>query len=295
MSKSPLFTGSSVAICTPFQNGGVNADKMRELIDFQIENGTAAITVCGTTGEAATQTIDEHVATVALCVEHVAGRAKVIAGSGSNDTNTAIYLSKAAEQAGADGLLMVTPYYNKCTQRGLIHHFTHIAEQVNLPIILYNVPARTGVSFTADTYKALSKHPRINGAKEASGDFSLVAKTISACGDDLYVWSGNDDQVVPMMALGAIGNISVAANVIPKQMADMTAFALTGDYKQARALQLQYMDLILGLFLEVNPIPVKTAMNLMGMDVGKLRMPLCDMEPGNLEKLKTLMADFGLL
>ena len=293
--KTPIFTGSGVAICTPFTKDGIHFEKLAELIDFQIENGTTAIIICGTTGETSTQTLEEHIETVDFCVRHVAGRVKVVAGSGSNDTSAALLLSREAEQSGADGLLVVTPYYNKATQRGLVDHFFHIADRVNIPIILYNVPSRTGVGFTADTYQTLSRHPFINGTKEASGDFSLLAQTIAACGDDLHVWSGNDDHTVPMMALGACGLISVAANVIPRQMADMCNAALSGDFKRAAAIQLEYSALLDGLFIEVNPIPVKTAMNLMGMEVGHLRMPLCDMEPGNLEKLKAIMKQAGIL
>jgi len=292
--KAPLFIGSSVAICTPFTDAGINFPKLAELIDFQIANGTSAITICGTTGESATQTLEEHIETVDFCVRHVAGRAKVIAGSGSNDTRAALLLSQAAERSGADGLLMVTPYYNKATQRGLVRHYEHIADQVGIPIMLYNVPARTGVSFTADTYKALSKHPLINGVKEASGDFTLIARTMDVCGDDLHVWSGNDDHAVAMMALGAKGLISVAANIIPRTIADICGAALEGDFKRATALQLQHIRLIDALFVEVNPIPVKTAMNLMGMEVGALRLPLCEMAPENLETLKAAMTAVGL-
>ena len=293
--KTPIFTGSAVAICTPFTADGINFPKLAELIDFQIANGTEAVVICGTTGETSTQTLEEHVEAVDFCVKHVAGRIKVVAGSGSNDTRAALCLSKEAEKSGADGLLIVTPYYNKSTQRGLVAHFSHIADSVNIPIILYNVPSRTGVGFSLDTYKTLSRHPMINGTKEAGGDFSLIAKTIAACGDDLYVWSGNDDQTVPMMSLGAKGVISVAANIIPRQMEDMCQAALDGDFRRASAIQLQYADLLDGLFMEVNPIPVKTAMNLMGMEVGELRMPLCDMAPENLDKLKNIMAASGLL
>jgi 4-hydroxy-tetrahydrodipicolinate synthase len=292
--KTPVFTGSSVAIVTPFRDRSVDYGKLGELIDFQIAGGTAAITVCGTTGESSTQTLDEHIQVVDFCVKHVAGRVKVIAGAGSNDTAAALMLSREAERSKADALLLVTPYYNKATQRGLIAHYTHIADRVNTPIILYNVPSRTNVSFTADTYKALSKHPNINGVKEASGSFSLIAQTLAACGDELNIWSGNDNEVAAMMALGAKGVISVAANVIPAVMAELTAACLAGDFKRGTALQLKYLDLIDKLFIEVNPIPVKTAMNLLGYDVGDLRLPLCEMEPANLEKLKKSLADAGI-
>ena len=294
--KTPLFTGSSVAICTPFtEEDGINFTKLGELLDFQIANGTAAVTICGTTGESATQTLEEHIETVDFCVRHVAGRIKVIAGSGSNDTRAALLLSQEAEKSGADGLLIVTPYYNKATQKGLVEHYFHLADRVNIPIILYNVPPRTGVSFSVDTYKTLSKHPMINATKEASGDFSLIAKTLDACGDDLHIYSGNDDHTVAMISLGAKGLISVAANIIPQEMADMCKAALAGDFKGASKIQLKYIPLIDAIFMEVNPIPIKTAMNLMGMEVGGLRLPLCCMDPGNLEKLKAVMTASGIV
>lgn len=293
--KEPIFTGSSVAIVTPFKDGNIDFKKLGELIDFQIKGGTAAITICGTTGESSTQTLDEHIKTVDFCVKHVAGRVKVIAGTGSNDTMAALLLSQEAEKSKADALLMVTPYYNKATQRGLIKHYTYVADRVNTPIILYNVPSRTGCTFTVDTYKELSKHPNINGIKEASGNFSLLASTIAACGDDMNVWSGNDNEVVPMMSLGAKGVISVAANIIPDVMAKMTKACLNGDYQSGADLQLRYLDLIDRLFIEVNPIPIKAAMNMMGMDVGETRLPLCEMEPSNLEKLKASMQKIGLI
>jgi len=292
--KTPLFTGSAVALCTPFTEDQIDFPKLARLIDFHIENGTEAIVICGTTGESATQSTEEHRETVDFCVRHVAGRIKVIAGTGSNDTRASLSLSKEAEKSGADGLLMVTPYYNRPTQHGLIAHYTHIADRVNLPILLYNVPVRTGVSFTADTYKILSKHPQIIGTKEASGDFTLIAKTIDLCGEDFHIYSGNDDQTVPMMALGAKGLISVAANIIPREMADMCQKALAGDFKGARELQLKYTKLFAALYLETNPIPIKTALNLVGLEAGGLRLPLCDMLPENLEKLKQTMTAAGL-
>jgi 4-hydroxy-tetrahydrodipicolinate synthase len=293
--KPPVFTGSSVAVVTPFTPDGIDFPALARIIDEQIAAGTSAITVCGTTGESSTQTLEEHAATVEFCVKHAAGRVKVIAGAGSNDTMAALYLSQEAERAGADALLLVTPYYNKASQKGLVAHYTYIADRVNLPMILYNVPGRTGVSFKADTYKTLSGHPNINGIKEASGDFALLASTIQACGDDINVWSGNDNEVVPMMSLGAKGVISVAANIVPRVMADMTAACLAGDFKTGAALQLKYLELIDSLFVEVNPIPIKTAMNLMGKAVGGLRLPLCDMDPANLERLRAAMRNAGLL
>lgn len=293
--KTPIFEGSSVAIVTPFHDGKVNFQKLAELIEMQIQNGTAAITICGTTGESSTQTLEEHIETVDFCVKQVAGRVKVIAGAGSNDTLAAVLLAEEAEKSGADALLIVTPYYNKATQRGLVRHYQYIADRVHTPIIMYNVPSRTGVSFTVDTYKELSKHPNIIGVKEASGNFGLLASTIHACGDNFNVWSGNDDEVVPMMSLGAKGVISVAANIIPSVMAEMTAACLRDDFITGAHLQLKYLNLINKLFIEVNPIPVKTAMNLMGLDVGDLRLPLCDMEPANLEKLRLALEEVGLI
>ena len=313
--KTPVFTGANVAIVTPFTEKGVNYEKLGELIEFQIEKGIDAITVCGTTGESPTLTHEEHCAVIEYSVKKVAGRIPVIAGSGSNDTSYAVELSHlpvvidpshatgkarlvpsmamAAAAAGADGLLMVTPYYNKTTQRGLIQHYSYVADRVNTPIILYNVPSRTGVGFTADTYAELSKHPNINGIKEASGDFSLIAETLSKCGDNMFIWSGNDDQVVPLMSLGAKGVISVTANIFPDAVSRMCKCCLDGDFKTATELQLKYLDITNALFKEVNPIPVKAAMKLLGMDNGYLRMPLCEMSPSNLEVLRKSLENIG--
>ena len=294
--RTPVFTGSCPALITPFdQNNIIDYDAFGRLIDAQIEAGVDAVCVCGTTGESATMSIREHIAAVEFCVKRVDHRVKVIAGAGSNDTSAAVYLSQHAQDSGADALLHVTPYYNKASQTGLIKHYEYIADRVELPIILYNVPSRTGVSFTAETYKALSENPRINGVKEASGNFSLLAHTRFLCGDDFYIWSGNDDQVVPMMALGAKGVISVASNIVPEVMVKMTRLCLDNDFEAASRLQLQYMDLIDALFIEVNPIPVKAAMNLMGMNAGSLRLPLCDISDRNLEVLRRAMTRAGLL
>jgi 4-hydroxy-tetrahydrodipicolinate synthase len=292
--KTPIFTGSCTAIITPFKDDGINYEKMAELIDFQAASGTAAIVVCGTTGENATQPIPEHERLVDFCVQHTAGRMKVIAGVGSNDTNTSVILSKSAKASGADGTLMVTPYYNKSTQQGLIAHFTHVADRVDIPMILYNVPSRTGIGITLPVYEALCKHPNINGVKEASGNFSLMALTIAHCGDDLNIWSGNDDNTLPMMAMGAKGVISVASNIVPQAVAKLCKLCLDGDFSAARKLNAQYADLFSTLFVETNPIPIKTAMNLMGMDVGPFRLPLVDMAPENLNKLKIVMKEVGL-
>jgi len=292
--KTPIFTGANVAIVTPLTENGVNLEKLGELIEFQISKGINAITVCGTTGESATLSHEEHCQVIEYSVKKVAGRVPVIAGTGSNDTSYAVELSKFAEDAGVDGLLMVTPYYNKTTQRGLIKHYTYVADRVNTPIILYNVPSRTGVCFKADTYAELSKHPNINGIKEASGDFSLVAETLSKCGDNMFMWSGNDDQVVPLMSLGAVGVISVTANILPDAVSEMCRLCLEGDFKKAAELQLKYFDITDSLFKEVNPIPVKTAMKLMGMDNGYLRMPLYEMAPENVNILKKSLQNIGI-
>jgi len=293
--KTPVFIGSSTAIVTPFRDGKVEYKKLGELIDFQIAGGTAAITINGTTGECSTQTLEESTATIDFCVKHVNSRIKVIAGTGSNDTQSALFLAQAAEKSGADALLMVTPYYNKTSQRGLVKHFNFLADRVSTPIILYNVPARTGLSVTAATYKELSKHPNINGVKEASGDFKLIGTTLAMCGDDLHIWSGNDEDTVPMMSIGGLGVISVISNIIPSVISEMTKLCLAGDFKKASEIHLKYFDLVDKLFIEVNPMPVKAALNLMGMDVGEPRMPLCDLAPENLEKLKISMEAVNLI
>lgn len=292
--KKPIFTGAATAIVTPFCGYSIDYDKMAELIEMQYKGGISALIVCGTTGENATQPISEHEKLVDFCVKKTAGRMKVIAGVGSNDTMTSVRLAESAKLSGADGILMVTPYYNKTTQRGLVQHFTTVADRVDIPMILYNIPSRTGIGITADTYKILSQHPNINGVKEASGDFSLFSRTRALCGDDLFFWSGNDDNTIPMMSMGALGVISVASNIVPQVITDMCKFCLNGDFKSATELYFKYADLFEKLFIEVNPIPVKTAMNLLGMNVGNLRLPLCDMAPENLEKLKKSLIGVGL-
>ena len=292
--KTPIFTGAATAIVTPFRDDKIDFDKMAELIDFQYKAGISAIIVCGTTGENATQPIAEHEKLVDFCVKQNAGRMKIIAGVGSNDTMTSVHLATSAKASGTDGILMVTPYYNKTTQRGLVAHFSTVADKVDIPMILYNVPSRTGIGLTADTYKILSNHPNINGIKEASGDFSLFSRTRALCGDDLFVWSGNDDNTVPMMAMGALGVISVASNIVPEAVTELCRLCLDKDFDAATKLYFKYAELFEKLFIEVNPIPVKTAMNLMGMDVGKLRLPLVDMAPENLEKLKASLTNVGL-
>lgn len=294
--RTPVFTGSCTALITPFgPNNAIDYDAFGKLIDDQIAAGVDAVCVCGTTGESATMSIREHIAAVEYCVERVDHRVKVIAGTGSNDTTAAVYLTQHAQDCGADAALLVTPYYNKASQTGLIKHYEYIAERADIPMILYNVPSRTGITFTAETYKVLSENPKINGVKEASGNFSLLAHTRFLCPEDFYIWSGNDDQVVPMMALGAKGVISVASNIIPQVMVKMSHLCLENDFAAASKLQIQYMDLIDALFIEVNPIPIKAAMNLMGMKAGVLRLPLCEISPKNLETLRGAMTRMGLL
>lgn len=294
--KAPLFTGSSAAIVTPMRDdGSVNLDLLPQLLERQLDGGTAAITVCGTTGESATLKDDEKLALISSCVNAVNGRIPVIAGTGSNDTEHAVFLSREAQKAGADGLLLVTPYYNKCSAKGLVRHFMTVADSTKLPVIVYNVPSRTGVSMNENIYRQLSEHPNINGVKEASGDTELVLRTRAACGDDFYIWSGNDAQIVPMMAMGGQGVISVLANLCPEVPARITAACQRGDYPSAAELQTRYMPLIDAMFCEVNPIPVKTAMHLMGLDVGPLRMPLCEMEDASRDRLTAVLTDCGLL
>lgn len=294
MLKTPLFKGSCTAIVTPFTENGIDYDRLAKNIDFQYENGTTAVVVCGTTGENPTHSEDEHNELVRFTVQASRGRMKVIAGVGSNNTRTALKYAQNARYAGADGILMVTPYYNKSTQKGLIEHFSYVADRVEIPMILYNVPSRTGISISAETYKVLSRHPNINGIKEASGDFSLIAKVRSQCGDDLYIWSGNDDNTVPMMALGALGVISVASNIVPAVTAKLCALCLEGDFTAATELYGKYAKLFSALFIETNPIPVKAAMKLMDMDSGILRLPLVEIGEENLAKLKAVMRDCGL-
>ncbi len=291
-----LLTGSGVAIITPMQaDGSVNFPVLKELLEFQLENGTDAIIICGTTGEASTMTDEEQIETVRFTVETVAKRVPVIAGAGSNDTAHAIELAKGCENVGVDGVLLVTPYYNKTTQKGLIKHYTAIANSINIPVILYNVPGRTGLSISPQTCYELSKVKNIVGIKEASGNFSNIAQIAALCGPDFDLYSGNDDQNVPILSLGGKGIISVLANVAPKDAHDMVAKFHAGDTKGAAELQLKSIELINALFCEVNPIPVKTALSLMGFNVGVCKAPLCEMEPEHLEVLKKAMKNYGLI
>ena len=293
--KEAIFTGSGVAIVTPFQDGAVNFPVFRRLIERQIAGGTDAIIVCGTTGEAATMTPKERMETIACCVEQTAGRVPVIAGTGANDTQAARENSMAAERLGVDGLLIVTPYYNKATQQGLLRHYKTIADSVSTPIILYNVPSRTGVNILPETYAELAHHPNIAGVKEASGNFGQIQKTRNLCPTDFSIWSGNDDETAAICMLGGVGVISVAANVLPAQMHELTSLCLANDFVAAGRLQLKLKPICDALFCEVNPIPVKTALNLMGLEAGELRLPLCPPADASMEKLKLALSAWDLL
>ena len=292
--KEIIFTGSAVAIVTPFNGGEVDLETFGRLLDFQMENGTDAIVVCGTTGEASTMSYQERTQTIAFCVDHVGGRVPVIAGSGSNSTENAITLSQDAERCGVDGLLVVTPYYNKATQNGLIRHYRTIADAVSLPVILYNVPSRTGVSITPETYAVLAQHPNIMGVKEASGNLGNIQKTRNLCPEDFYIWSGNDDETVSICALGGKGVISVAANVLPSEMHRLVQLCLNNDFTAAGEMQLYLKDFCDAMFCEVNPIPVKTALNLLGWNAGELRLPLCPPSGEHLEHIRKILAQYGL-
>lgn len=294
--KKRVFTGSGVAIVTPMNaDGSVNYAELDRLIEFQIENGTDAIITCGTTGEAATMTVEEHCAVMRHTIEKVAHRVPVIAGTGSNDTAFGIELSKEAEAMGADALLLVTPYYNKTSQKGLVEHFTAIANAVSIPCILYNVPSRTGCNILPATYAKLAKVENIVATKEANGNVSSVAQTIALCGDELDIYSGEDSQTLPIMAMGGIGVISVFANALPKQMHDLTAAMLEGDLVTARKIQNEYVDLMDGFFMDVNPIPVKTALNKMGFACGSCRLPLTTMSDEGDAALEALLKKHDLI
>ena len=294
MVKVPVFKGSCTAIVTPFSEHGVDYERLKKNLEFQYENGTSAVVVCGTTGENATHTPNEHDELVRVTVRTVNGRMKVIAGIGSNNTANALRAAEDAKYSGADAVLMVTPYYNKTTQKGLIEHFSYVADRVDIPMILYNVPSRTGIGITADTCKVLSQHPNINGIKEASGDIALAARIRSLCGDDLYIWSGNDDCTIPLMSLGALGVISVASNIVPGAVAKLCALCLEGSYAEATELYAKYASLFSALFIETNPIPVKAAMKMMGMDSGILRLPLTEIGQESFETLLKAMRDAGI-
>ena len=294
--KNTIFEGVATALVTPMnEDGSINFDRLRTLIDEQIEAGIPALVICGTTGESATMTLEEHSDVIKVAVEHTAGRVKIIAGAGSNDTVCAANLAVEAEEAGADALLLVTPYYNKATQKGLYEHYKYIAERVSLPIILYNVPSRTGCNIKPETYAKLADIPKIVAIKEANGDISSVVKTRLLCGDKLDIYSGNDDQIIPIMSLGGKGVISVLSNVMPKETVEMCDKMLKGDLEGAAKMQIEFSSLIDALFIEVNPIPAKTAMNLMGMNMGPLRLPMTEMEDGTKAVLTNELKKFNLI
>ncbi len=295
--KKPIFTGAGVAIVTPFygEDLKINFPLFEEILEHQINNGTDAIVVCGTTGEKSTLVYDEHIEAIKVAVDVTAGRIPVIAGTGSNDTVHSVKLSNDAEKMGVDGLLMVTPYYNKASQDGLIESYTYIEKRVSTPIILYNVPSRTGVNIKPETYLELSKLPLINGAKEASGDISHFAKSIALCGDNLNFYSGNDDQITAFTALGAKGVISVLSNIAPQLAHDIAQYGLDGNFRKSAELQLEYIDLCNALFCDVNPIPVKEAMCMMGTNVGRCRMPLSPLNDRNRVLLNNVLKKHNLI
>lgn len=294
--KKCIFEGCATALITPMNpDGSVNFEKLAELVDSQIKGGVDALVICGTTGESATLSGEEHIEVIKAAVLAADHRVPIIAGTGSNDTQFALEISKEALEAGADALLMVTPYYNKTSQKGLIKHYTYIADNVDAPIILYNVPSRTGVNIKPETYFELSKHKNIVAAKEANGDLSALIKTVALCGDNLAIYSGNDDQIVPIMSLGGKGVISVLSNVIPKETHDITAACLEGDFKKGTELAVKYLDLANALFMDVNPIPVKEAMNLLGLEVGECRMPLDKMDEKQISTLRDELKKVNLL
>ncbi len=293
--KKKVFTGAGVALITPFRDGEVDYPALERILEQQIEGGTDAIIVCGTTAEAATLTDREHKEIISFSVEKVNHRVPVIAGAGSNHTDYAIELTRFSKDAGADAVLLVTPYYNKASQKSLVRHFQMIADAADIPNILYNVPSRTGLNISVNAYRELAKHPNIVAAKEASGNLSAILQVFEACGDDLAIYSGNDDQIVPLMAMGALGVISVLSNVMPRETHELTQLCLDGNFREAAKRQLEYLPLINGLFMQVNPIPVKAAMAKMGYCTGEMRMPLCEMDDADNEKLYALMRDAGLL
>lgn len=293
--KKTIFTGAGTALVTPFNEKGVDFDAYGRIIDFQIENGADALIVCATTGEAPTLDDDEHLEAISFAVDRVKKRIPVIAGTGSNNTAHAIMMNKEAERRGADALLWVSPYYNKATQKGLLIHYKELAASTSLPAIIYNVPSRTGVNIKPETIEELSYIENICGVKEASGDVSVAVDILRRCEDRIDVYSGNDDIIVPLMSVGAKGVISVLSNVMPRETHEMCSLCFEGKFKEATSMQLKYFGFIKALFSEVNPIPVKTAMNLMGLGAGKLRLPLCEMTDENLEKLKSEMKKLALI
>lgn len=294
--KPIIFEGAGVAIATPmYPDGSVNYDVLSDMIEFQISNKTDAVIVCGTTGEAKTMNTDEHIKVIKFVVDEAHHRIPVIAGAGSNDTAYGVTLSEEASNCGVDGLLLVTPYYNKTSQDGLVHHFTYLADRAKKPIILYNVPSRTGMNILPETYRKLADHQMIVGVKEANGNISALAESISLCGDKLAFYSGNDDQITAFMSLGAKGVISVLSNIMPLEAHSIAAAALKGDFSESARLQLKYLEMCKTLFCDVNPVPVKAALNLMGIDAGECRMPLYHLSDENEEKLEKCMKKYGLI
>lgn len=294
MVKTPVFTGSCTALVTPFNEHGVDYDRLKKNIDYQFENCINALLVCGTTGENATISKNEYEEIIRFTIRENKNRMKIIVGVGSNNTQTALKNAENAKFAGADSILMVTPYYNKSTQKGLIEHFSYVADRVDIPMILYNVPSRTGIGLSPESFKVLSQHPNIIGVKEASGDLSLTAAIVSKCGNNLYIWSGNDDNTIPMMAMGALGVISVASNIVPGVVSKICQLCLESNFKAATELYVKYAELFRDLFIETNPIPVKTAMQMLGYDSGIMRLPLTGMSENNLNTLRKTMLECGL-
>lgn len=289
-----VFSGAATALITPFSDGKVDYPSLERMLEYQISSGINALVVCGTTGEPATLDDAEHKAVIEFCVEKVNRRVPVIAGTGSNDTAYAIELSKFSQKAGADGLLLVTPYYNKCSQSGIVKHFNMIADAVDIPCIIYNVPGRTGFCISLESYKALADHPNIVATKEASGNLTLMMEVLEACGDRMNMYSGDDNNIVPLMSMGAIGVISVFSNVMPAEAVRIASLCNEGRIREAAALQLHYLKLMNAMFMQVNPIPVKTAMHFLGYCKNEYRMPLCEMSDGENEKLRTVMREYGL-
>lgn len=294
--KQPLFTGSGTALITPFHaDGSVNYEAFERQLDFQLKNGTDALFVCVTTSETPTLTQDEYENLIRIAVDKSKGHVPVVAGAGSNSTTHSLELALCAQEIGAQAVLLVTPYYNKTSQAGLVRHFTYVADRIDLPVLLYNVPSRTGCNIKPETYRELANHPRIAGTKEANGDISAIAETIALCGDDLPVFSGNDNQVIPILALGGKGVVSVFSNILPRQMHDIAAGYLEGKQEQSLHEFLSWLDLMNALFYDVNPIPVKEAMNRMGMEAGPCRLPLTDMAPAAQEKLLAVLKRHSLI
>ena len=294
MTKIPVFKGACTAIVTPFCESGIDYERLRKNLDYQYEHGISAVVVCGTTGENATLNTSEREELLRRAVYENRGRMKLIAGIGGNNTDAVCRNAESAKCAGADAVLMTTPYYNKTSQMGLIRHFSYVADRVDIPVILYNVPSRTAIGISAQTYKELSKHPNINGVKEASGDLSLAMATRALCGDDLFIWSGNDDNIVPLMAIGALGVISVASNILPEVLVRVCDLCLKDRFPEATRLYCQYAELFSALFIETNPMPLKAAMGLMGMDSGKVRLPLTALSAEHFQTLEKLLQRHGL-